>query len=102
MPTWKKIMFTIHPTYIDSRHHVGARTCKACRGVRFVSDGVIHMARVVEIKVTDDSKHPRAIQGEWLRILWLRFLIFFFFFFFYVKAYLGINSMKLKQMAYTI
>ena len=24
---------------------------------------------------------------------------FFFFFFFYVRAYLGINSMKLKQMA---
>ena len=26
-------------------------------------------------------------------------VVFFFFFFFYVKAYLGINSMKLKQMA---
>ena len=25
--------------------------------------------------------------------------LFFFFFFFYVRAYLGINSMKLKQMA---
>ena len=30
------------------------------------------------------------------------FFFFFFFLFFYVKAYLGINSMKLKQMAYTI
>ena len=29
-------------------------------------------------------------------------LFFFFFFFFYVRAYLGINSMKLKQMAKTI
>ena len=26
-------------------------------------------------------------------------IFFFFFFFFYVRAYLGINSMKLKQMA---
>ena len=28
-----------------------------------------------------------------------KFFFFFFFFFFYVRAYLGINSMKLKQMA---
>ena len=27
------------------------------------------------------------------------YFFFFFFFFFYVRAYLGINSMKLKQMA---
>ena len=38
----------------------------------------------------------------WFEDNWLLPLgtIFFFFFFFYVKAYLGINSMKLKQMAY--
>ena len=52
------------------------------------------MTHVLPFVTIDTDSDP------WMDNLSVFFFFFFFFFFFYVRAYVGINSMKLKQMAW--